>query len=129
MIEPLAGVSSTSSEKSPHRPLSLTTDSLLLTNKPFLAYIVVEDQPAGYPQFAALLGLHPSFYVFRRFSTLRARILLYKQDKLTQLESKLEDVDREEPRVLFHGSARRDKNEARHSLLADIEAALETYGL
>lgn len=88
----------------------------------------VEDYPQGYPRFSALVGASDQFHICRRFSNLRSRLLLVKQDKLSLLESQLENVDREEESVLFLGSNRVDKNDERLSLLSQIEDALTDYG-
>lgn len=72
---------------------------------------------------------HRSFYVFRRFSSVRARLLLYKQDIITQLESELEQVDRDESQPLFHGSRRRDINAGRRAILIQLDAAVSEFGL
>lgn len=55
-------------------------------------------------------------------------MLLYKQDKLSQLEEQLEHIDREEPKVLFLGNYRRDDNMARKQVLEEIDTALAEYG-
>lgn len=89
---------------------------------------VVEDFPRGYPQYSALIGSHPSFHVYRRFSSLRARLLLLQQDKLSVLEKKLADVDQAEPRKLFLGSLRADVNQQRSELMREINVALREYG-
>ena len=89
---------------------------------------LVEDYPFGYPRLAAFVGAHGSFQVCRRFSNLRARLLLLKQDQLSVLEMELERLDREEPALLFLSSRRHDKNEARHSVLSKIDYALAEYG-
>ena len=89
----------------------------------------VEDHPLGYPRFAALVGAHGSFQICRRFSSLRARLLLLKQDKLSLLEEQLETIDREESTTIFLGSSRRDRNEERESVLDKIDCALADYGL
>ena len=96
-----------------------------LTNK----LPTVEDFKAGYPRFAALVGSHPSFHVCRRFSRLRARLLLIKQDELSSLETQLDEVDRQETRLLFLGSRRLDKNGERLELIAKIDGALSDYGM
>lgn len=59
---------------------------------------------------------------------IRARLLLRKQDELSQLESQLDQVDRDETRELFLGNARRDRNSERARLLNEMEAALSRYG-
>ena len=88
----------------------------------------VEDYRSGYPQFAALIGSHASFNVYRRFARLRARLLLSKQDKLSMLESKLDDIDAAETRELFLGNQRRDRNQERQDVLEQINFALSDYG-
>ncbi|KAK3385190.1 hypothetical protein B0H63DRAFT_180145 [Podospora didyma] len=87
----------------------------------------IEDYPAGYPRFSALIASHDSFHLCRRFSNLRARLLLLKQDTLSLLEKQLEKIDREEAALLSLGSSRDDANEDRKSVLAKIDAALADY--
>jgi hypothetical protein len=88
----------------------------------------VEDHVSGYPRFSALIGSHPDFSIFRRFSNIRARLLLFKQDKLVVLEDKLVRLDAEEKCALFLGNIRRDRNEERLQLMEQIDSALKDYG-
>lgn len=88
----------------------------------------MEDYPSGYPRFSALVGTHSSFYVCRRFSTLRARLLLQKQDRIAELEHQLQHIDEEESQPLFLGSLRKDRNQDRERVLANIDVALQDYG-
>ena len=90
--------------------------------------IPVEDYSSGYPRLSALVGTHSSFFVCRRFSTLRARLLLQKQDRIAELEHQLQHIDEEELQPLFLGSLRRDRNQSRERVLADIDVALQDYG-
>ncbi|KAK1838550.1 hypothetical protein CCHR01_18822 [Colletotrichum chrysophilum] len=92
----------------------------------WLIYLV-EDYRAGYPRFAALIAASDSFFTFRRFLRLRARILLLKQDHLSVLEEQLDQLDENEESPLFLGRSRCDKNDARHSLLREIEQCLADY--
>jgi hypothetical protein len=55
--------------------------------------------------------------------------MLHKQDKLVTLEEELDRIDREEPRVLFLGNRRRDKNEERKNVLDEIDRELQSYGM
>ncbi|KAK3386537.1 hypothetical protein B0H63DRAFT_467931 [Podospora didyma] len=87
----------------------------------------IEDYPTGYPRFSALVASHDSFHFCRRFSNLRVRLLLLKQDKLSLLEERLEKIDREEVALLSLGSSRDDTNRERISVLAEIDAALADY--
>ena len=110
----------------------LTTAAITnIISNPYLIrqLYIVEDQPQGYPQFAAVIGSHPSFHVCRRFATIRARLLLLKQDRIVTLEAQLRQVDRREPRPLFLGSARRDGNAERVEVMAALETALADYGM
>ena len=90
--------------------------------------LVVEDHPNGYPRYSALVASHDSFFLCRRFSTLRARLLLLKQDKLSILEQKLEAIDRNERNPLRLGSSRVDDNAERAAILSEIDSALADYG-
>lgn len=87
-----------------------------------------EDYRPGYPRFTALISAHGPYFLCRRFDKLRARILLLKQNKLSMLEERLEQVDSEEPSPLFLGKSRCDRNAERLSLLSQIEACLADYG-
>ncbi|KAM6487649.1 hypothetical protein HDV62DRAFT_350364 [Trichoderma sp. SZMC 28011] len=87
----------------------------------------IEDFPPGYPQFSALVASHNSFHICRRFSTLRTRLLLLKQDRLSILERQLEKIDRNEKAMLSLGSCRVDKNEDRRVVLTEIDDALADY--
>ena len=88
----------------------------------------MEDYSSGYPRLSALVGTHPSFFVCRRFSTLRARLLLQKQDRIAKLENRLQRLDEEEVHPLYLGSLRRDENQERGIVIAEIDAALHDYG-
>ena len=44
----------------------------------------------GYSRLATLMGTHHDLAIFRRFSTLNAKNLLYIQGELTHLEAELE---------------------------------------
>ena len=88
----------------------------------------VEDYRPGYPRYSALLAAHKSFHLYRQFTHLRVRLLLFKQDRLSLLEKQLETIDAEETSVLFLASHRRNGNPKRESLLRDIDVALADYG-
>ncbi|KAL6818970.1 hypothetical protein V8C40DRAFT_268551 [Trichoderma camerunense] len=87
----------------------------------------IEDFPSGYPQFSALVASHDSFHICRRFTIMRTRLLLLKQDRLSLLESQLEKIDRNEKAMLSLGSCRVDKNKDRRAVLAEIDDALADY--
>ncbi|KAK0703661.1 hypothetical protein B0T26DRAFT_744402 [Lasiosphaeria miniovina] len=87
----------------------------------------VEDYRLGYPRFTALISAHDPFLVCRQFKKLRARLLLLKQDKLSALEQRLEQIDRDETCPLFLGKGRSDGNQDRESILSEIELCLKDY--
>lgn len=91
-------------------------------------FLLVEDYPSGYPQFAAIIGAHPDFSLSRRFTTSRARILLYKQDKVCAIENELDKLDRNETRSIFLGRFRGQNNAERVELLEKLDIALAEYG-
>ncbi|KAK0653997.1 hypothetical protein QBC41DRAFT_360760 [Cercophora samala] len=101
-------------------------DGRKVGKKPSTA-IAIEDFPNGYPRFSALVAAHDSFLVTRRFSHVRTRLLLLEQDKVSELEAKLNKIDLEETRELWLGSRRRDKNENRLSVIAELKEALKSY--
>ncbi|KAM7212674.1 hypothetical protein V8F06_011925 [Rhypophila decipiens] len=73
------------------------------------------------------MAAHDSLLVTRRFSHLRTRLFLLEQDRVAELEEKLNKIDRDETRKLFLGNRRRDKNEERLSVLEDLRGALKSY--
>ncbi|KAL9119124.1 MAG: hypothetical protein Q9187_004320 [Circinaria calcarea] len=54
----------------------------------------LEDAEEGYPRVAAFLDSDASFTIYRRFGFLHARLLLYKQDELRELEDELREMDK-----------------------------------
>lgn len=88
----------------------------------------VDSRPREYPRYSALIGSSNQFHICRRFSWLRSRLLLSKQDQLVRLERQLEHVDQDKACPLFLASQRRDKNVERRSLLAEINVKLAEYG-
>ncbi|KAK0716306.1 hypothetical protein B0H67DRAFT_582828 [Lasiosphaeris hirsuta] len=87
----------------------------------------VEDYRPGYPRFAAIIGAHPPFHISRRFSRLRSRILLHKQDEISVLEAQLDAADEEETNALYLGNRRRDRNEVRKQIIDEVGLALRDY--
>jgi hypothetical protein len=90
--------------------------------------VLVEDYPAGYPQYSALIASYDPFFVFRSFRRLRARSISLKQNELCALEAQLVEVDRSEPSPFFLGTCRGDRNPARAAILAQIDSKLGEYG-
>lgn len=89
----------------------------------------IEDYPNGYPRYSALVASHNTFQICRRFTKLRTRLLLVKQDGLSILEKQLDKLDRGEAIQLRLGSCREDDNPQRQAVLAKIDVALTDYGM
>lgn len=97
---------------------------------------IVEDLPNGYPRASAFLNSGVGTPLFRRFGNLHCRALSYKQHQLTELEAKLEKMDREDaekPETSWRNSRsinRRDgeDNEEKKALMEEIVTKLEEYG-
>jgi hypothetical protein len=72
--------------------------------------------------------VHPAFQNFRRFSRVRLRLILLKQDELSSLEASLDRIDVQEQRKLNLGCARQDDNTERKDLLKVLQRTLTEYG-
>ncbi|KAF2662017.1 hypothetical protein K491DRAFT_586357, partial [Lophiostoma macrostomum CBS 122681] len=81
----------------------------------------------GYPSFVQFLGSHSSFNIFRRFTSLRLRLMLCKQDQLCALEQQLNAIDESDTRLLHLGSIRLDENADRKRVLAEIDLVLGEF--
>lgn len=62
------------------------------------------------------------------FKTVRMRILLLKQHRLSNLERQLKVADDDEVAELYLGYLDHDKNEERQSILRELDSALKDYG-
>ncbi|UKZ82730.1 hypothetical protein TrVFT333_010526 [Trichoderma virens FT-333] len=91
------------------------------------------DHPGGYPSLASFIGSDKDFFIFRRFSALSARNLLYLQDELLELESRLQEIDLKESlsqsqQDLWNLHSRReDSNQSRKALMKEIRIKLQEY--
>ncbi|KAK0701457.1 hypothetical protein B0T21DRAFT_353721 [Apiosordaria backusii] len=74
-------------------------------------------RPHGRPR---LLPRHPALL------PVATRLLLLKQDRVSELEEKLHKIDRDETRKLFLGNRRRDRNEEMLSVIAELTEALKS---
>ncbi|KAK4649734.1 uncharacterized protein QC761_0024400 [Podospora bellae-mahoneyi] len=70
---------------------------------------------------------HEAFLVTRRFSHVRTRLLLWEQDRVAELETKLNKIDNEEKHSLYLGSRRKDKNQERRAVIAELQEAIKSY--
>ena len=55
-------------------------------------------------------------------------MLLYRQDEVAQLEEKLKKIDNDDPKDLFLGSRRHDRNTERMAVMKQLEQAIASYG-
>jgi hypothetical protein len=94
--------------------------------------VLVEDHVAGTPRFAALLNSNDSFCIFRKFGDEGARILLRKEIELSQLATKLDELNKTD----FEGSLKyrlttfdhdASWDPAQQELLDKIEVKLDAY--
>jgi hypothetical protein len=109
-------------------PQSGSPDRSIAALRSLTLSVAVEDYRPGYPRFSALLGSDATFQVGRRFSMVRMRLQLLKQDEVSRLEEQLNAIDRCEKRELFLGNCRRDANQDRLAIIPRLEKALAEYG-
>ncbi|KAF7944035.1 hypothetical protein EAE96_010445 [Botrytis aclada] len=85
----------------------------------------------GYPRLAAVIHSDENFMLYRKFGFLQARLLLYKQDELRELECRLNHKDRyygkHEPRLLQSLENYRATHEENRILMADLEKKYSEY--
>jgi hypothetical protein len=86
--------SSTASSSVHFSPISYTTESTFVSPG-LLRQNSVRERPAlqGYPKLARFIGERPGFAIFRRFSELNARNLLYLQSELLDIEEELYETE------------------------------------
>lgn len=106
-------------------------------NHPLLKiYETVDKHPRGYPRTAVYVNSDDTTALFRRFGDMHARLLLYKQAELTELEEKLAKIDQEDSQdpaarwkvghsIHIKGGKR---NEIRKDLILEINEKLKEYG-
>lgn len=82
----------------------------------------------GYPRFSALISAHPAFRIFRRFTNIRARLILAKQAEISALEQQLYEIDRREPEARLLATVTGDTNKKRQEILSKLGAALSHLG-
>jgi dsDNA-specific endonuclease/ATPase MutS2 len=90
---------------------------------------LVEDYRQGYPRLAVFLTLDRNFTIVKRFNNLHMRVLLEQQDKLVELEEKLNHCDDQDKIQLNLSSRRQNINRQRRELLDQIKHELKDYGM
>ena len=86
----------------------------------------------GYPAFCKWTASDADFFVLRKFGEAGARVALYLQDQVAQLEEKLEVEDeccKQDPNEAFadSGTFRHDRRPERQRILGELAQALERY--
>ena len=97
----------------------------------------VDDHPQGYPQLAAFVNSDENVLICRKYGFLRARILLYRQDEISQLERQLIEMDNEDKEIdpirlrSRKTDEERDENPqfSRKTLMQRIDEKLKLYGM
>lgn len=74
----------------------------------------LRDAPEGYHKLASAMGLFPDLAIFRRFSTLNTKNILYLQAELLDLERQLDDAARAD--ALSNDLNRREYDRAWYNL-------------
>lgn len=91
----------------------------------------LEKFPDGYPNLAAFTSSDESFMIYRSFSYLQARILLFKQDEMRTLEEQLDALDAEDkneyPDALYMRLSDEGRSHERRELLSKIETKYLEY--
>ncbi|KFZ04303.1 hypothetical protein V502_10252 [Pseudogymnoascus sp. VKM F-4520 (FW-2644)] len=91
---------------------------------------------AGYPQFSRWVASDQAWFITRRFSTLNARIILLLQDRIVELEDKLNEHDEfhsqskevmQDLDYTHNGSFRLDRESKRTEVLEDLVNAVSQY--
>ena len=101
---------------------------------------LVDDHPRGYPKLAAFMSSDENFLVCRKYSFLRSRVLLYRQDELSKLEETLVALDQEDWETddasrlaLMSRKTDEARNEdprySRKTLIQKIDDKLKQYGM
>ena len=99
----------------------------------------MESRPEGYPRVAAFQSSDHNFMIYRGFSYLHCRLLLYLQDEIACAERELDQMDEgdfqdeENPRLKICLQSR-DKDDVqegqpRRKLLLKIKGLLMEYGV
>lgn len=101
---------------------------ILPARQAILTIKVARRFPRGYPELAACMNSDPGLNMFRRFSYLHLRQLLYMQEQLATLEQRLYQIDGSDTIEINPMSRRFDRNKERQETMAEIKVALLEYG-
>jgi hypothetical protein len=87
----------------------------------------------GYEDFSKLMASSDDFFVIRRFQSLNAHVILYMQDRIAQIEERLQEIHEEykqgHPSEVNNGSFRWDliHEPERDSLMCELTSLLHHY--
>ncbi|KAK7548921.1 hypothetical protein BKA81DRAFT_368412 [Phyllosticta paracitricarpa] len=107
-------------------------DSAKRRKKSDLDMHCIDYHPEGYPMLAAMLNSDENFLMCRRYGFLHNRVLLYRQDELRELESRLLALDRMDfrdgnKRFLKSREADDSRSDVRANLIREIDDKLREY--
>ena len=96
------------------------------------SFILFKSIPPGYAKLAILISKEKDYAIFRKFSTLNARNLLYLQAELTDLESRLLEIDikvdhADDGSTILSSWHKFTENEERRIITQNIRKTLEAY--
>lgn len=89
----------------------------------------IENYRFEYFRFSILIAAQNSFHFCRRFINFRVCLFLLKQNRLSVLKKKFDQIDFEKKNVLFFQNCRRDVNEKRKFVFIKIDVALMNYDI
>ena len=94
--------------------------------------IIVDDFDQGYPNCAALLNSDESFAIVRKFGRLNRRVLLHYEIKLTDMEKRLDELDRKDaadPKLKLRLGGYQVDGDAgeKDEMIAEIQKTLQEY--
>jgi hypothetical protein len=111
----------------PSSPKTLICSSTMSSASEF------DKVPDGYPKLAALMSKDEDYIIFRRFSDLNARNLLYLQDELLSLENRLATIDNDLQKIgerdVLKSRERFCQDIGRKELVLDIRRLLAQYSM
>lgn len=88
----------------------------------------------GYQAFTKWMASDDDFFVFRRFESLNAQVLLWMQDRIVRMENKLQDIHKlvegsDRSLKLTNGSFRTDETNLREreEIMRELSATMHHY--
>lgn len=93
----------------------------------------MSSYPVGYPQWAAWHNATERYHIFKRFGTLRSRIILHRQHELAMLEEGLKRLDKRDDqtgglKIRSIAYDEREPDSERLQLIDRIDEKMKQYG-